>query len=183
MSEADKTFKRERRGKSKIERAHPGLTALVDALGSGAGIYYRAGDWWLEPWDLQITFRYEHGRETDLAGKANQAERRIHEILAAREQPGWGTVADRALRTWKGLNEAEYRPRFFCYFRHESMDTGCKMHGFSRWQTSMDLVGEEGLTVEAESYEAAMMALAEAATAKFGMPRIQVEAPKNAGVC
>lgn len=170
MSKADTTFKREKRGKSKIELAHPILTDLVSQLGHGAAIYYRGGDWWLEPWDLQITFRLANGRECDLMGKARTAEQIIRGILAAREQPAWGTLAERAARVWLGLKTLEYRRGYYCHYRHESMDGACKSRFISSWRLSIDLVGEAAIVVDNEpDHDVALAKLAVLAHDAFGM--------------
>ena len=167
----DTTFKREKHGGSKIEKAHPVLTELVAQLGHGAAIYYRAGEWWLSPWDKQITYRFDTGRKCDTPeAKAATAEKIVRTMLDARKQPGWGTLAERAERIWRGLLTSEYRPQNFCYYGHPSGDTGCKMHGIGSWYASMELVGEERIESRDCSFDGAMSALAAKAHEAFGMP-------------
>lgn len=115
---------------TKIEMLRPELRKLAGDV--GGTIYGRAGEWWLSPWDKQLTYARDlRGGKTrilNMEGKADLAKELLLRILDARKQPAWGTEMERAERILAGLRE-ETIPNLlrghYCYFRHESMDSGC----------------------------------------------------------
>jgi len=140
---------------TKIEHLNPSLAELAGQL--GGTIYYRGGDWWLGPWDLQITYavRIRDGerRELDVRGKANLAEEILRRCVEARDPSRWGSLPKRAGRVLHGLRTEtapEFKPRHYCYWRDDSMDHGVVFATPLRGQKSatLDLVGEERIEVE-----------------------------------
>ena len=154
---AAKRQKIERTRPSKIERLNPSITSLVEEV--GGNLYYRAGAYWLGPWDLQLTYEMDNrgGRNVPLhdQAKANLAEEILRGILVDREQPAWGTPRERALRVLAGLRDETipaFRPMHFCYWRHGSMDQGIAWSSRFRRDLTIELVGKERLE-EADAFE------------------------------
>lgn len=142
---------------TKIERLNPVLATLAAEL--GGAIYYRAKAWWLGPWDRQITYDVRGGWQLSMNEKAALAEEILRKYLAAREQPGWGTVAQRAARIIHGLRTETapgYMARHYCYWRHESMDQGVLFRTplAGTISASLELVGQERIEVERQREDA-----------------------------
>lgn len=134
---------------TKIEKIRPEITSLVEKI--GGSLYYRASEWWLSPWDKQLTYKQDNRvsppRLLDLAGRALLAVELLNRILMAREQPAWGTVQERVKRIITGLTLEtlpNYIPRNYCYFRHASMDQGCilKSRFGSEWFVWIEIIGK-----------------------------------------
>ena len=144
---------------TKLEMCRPELHKL--AADVGGSIYYRAGEWWLAPWDKQLTYAMDardrcRPRRLDLDGKAALAKELLLGILEARRQPAWGTEMERAERILKGLREEvvpNYRRGNYCYYRHGSMDAGCVFMTPSKWAIWVNLIGKPEIKAESSEHD------------------------------